>query len=132
MLVCCSAYKMQFTKLGNSDLVVSKVCLGTMTWGQQNTQEEGVDQMNLAFDKYGVNFLDTAEMYPVPTKAETQGLTDLCVAKFLSTRDRSKVVLATKVAGASDGITWLPGRGGKGSRVRESDIIVSVDASLKR
>jgi len=131
-LALCESYKMDFTRLGKSDLVVSKVCLGTMVFGQQNTKEEGVEQMNLAFDKYGVNFLDTAEMYPVPTKAETQGLTDLCVAKFLSTRDRSKVILATKVAGASEGITWLPGRDGKGSRVREKDIIVSVDASLKR
>ena len=58
-------------QLGTSDLVVSDVCLGTMTWGKQNTLEEGVQQLDCAFDEYGLNFLDTAEMYPVPTEAET-------------------------------------------------------------
>jgi aryl-alcohol dehydrogenase-like predicted oxidoreductase len=123
---------MDYTKLGSSDLMVSKVCLGTMTWGQQNTEEEGIEQMNVAFDEYGINFLDTAEMYPVPTKAETQGATDRCIAKWLKGRDRSKVILATKVAGASERLTYLPGRNGKGSRVRREDIIASVDASLER
>ena len=56
-------------KLGNSDLHVSKICLGTMTWGQQNTESEGIEQLNCAFNDYGINFLDTAEMYPIPTKA---------------------------------------------------------------
>ena len=71
-----SAPAMDYVKLGTSDLVVSKVCLGTMTWGQQNTMAEGVEQMNIAFDEYGINFMDTAEMYPVPVKAETQGETE--------------------------------------------------------
>lgn len=121
------------TRLGNSDLVVSKICLGTMTWGQQNSDEEAMEQLDYAFSN-SINFLDTAEMYPVPTKAETQGRTDNVIGKWLSQkgRVRSDVILATKVAGASDFITWLPGRNGKGSRVRRSDIIVSVDESLKR
>lgn len=123
---------MEFTKLGRSDLKVSKVCLGTMTWGEQNTMDEGIAQLDLAFSKYGINFIDTAEMYPVPTKPETQGATDRVIAKWLKSQDRSKVVLATKVAGASDRINWLPGRNGQLPRVRRSDILVSVDESLKR
>jgi len=69
--------------------------------------DEGVEQLTKAFDEYGVNFLDTAEMYPVPTNAETQGLTDKAVAQFLKTRERKDVILATKVSGRSDRITWL-------------------------
>ena len=126
------AAPMGYATLGKSSLVVSKVCLGTMTWGQQNTEQEGVDQLNVAFKEYGVNFLDTAEMYPVPTKAETQGRTDVIIGKWLKSGGipRDKVILATKVAGP--GITWLPGRNGENSRVREKDIMVSVDESLKR
>jgi aryl-alcohol dehydrogenase-like predicted oxidoreductase len=126
------AFQMDYAYLGDSDLLVSKVCLGTMTFGQQNTLEEGVEQLNVAFDEYGINFLDTAEMYPVPTKPETQGDTDRIISKWLKGRDRSKVILASKVAGASPRLTWLPGRNGRGSRVTKEDIIVSVDESLKR
>lgn len=72
---------MKYTNLGGSDLSVSKICLGTMTWGQQNTIEEGIEQLNFAFKDAGINFLDTAEIYPVPTKAETQGDTDRVIAK---------------------------------------------------
>ena len=122
---------MDFVKLGSSDLVVSKVCMGTMTFGEQNTLEEGVEQLNLAFDKYGVNFLDTAEMYPVPTKAETQGETDRAVAEFLKGRKREDVVLATKVAGNAERITWLRDDG-KGTVVNRQQILESVDKSLKR
>ena len=67
---------MDYVKLGSSDLEVSKVCMGTMTFGEQNTLEEGVEQLNLAFDRYGINMIDTAELYPVPGKPETQGMTD--------------------------------------------------------
>lgn len=119
-------------KLGSSDLEISKICLGTMTWGQQNTESEGIEQLNSAFNDYGINFLDTAEMYPIPTKAETQGQTDRIVAKWLKGMDRSKVILATKVAGHSNFITWLPGRNGLGSRVNRDQILLSVDESLKR
>jgi len=132
MKMSSSAPAMEYTLLGSSDLKVSKVCLGTMTWGQQNTMAEGIEQLNCAFDEYGVNFLDTAEMYPVPTKPETQGETDRVIAKWLKGRDRSKVILATKVSGASDRITWLPGRDGAGARVSKKDIKISVEESLKR
>eukprot|EP00586_Coscinodiscus_wailesii_P009673 CAMPEP_0172509722 /NCGR_PEP_ID=MMETSP1066-20121228/222452_1 /TAXON_ID=671091 /ORGANISM="Coscinodiscus wailesii, Strain CCMP2513" /LENGTH=174 /DNA_ID=CAMNT_0013288339 /DNA_START=32 /DNA_END=553 /DNA_ORIENTATION=+ len=98
---------MDYTKVGSSDLLVSKVCMGTMTFGKQNTIAEGVEQLNLAWDEYGINFLDTAEMYPVPTTPETQGSTDLTVAAFLKNRKREDVILATKVAGRSERITWL-------------------------
>ena len=129
-LAAAAGSAMQFTKLGS--LQVSKVCLGTMTWGQQNTEAEAFEQLDMAFDKYGVNFLDTAEMYPVPTKAETQGRTDRIIGSWLKQRGlaRDAVVIATKVAGP--GITWLPGRGGENSRVRPQDIFASVDASLER
>lgn len=127
-------FEPEIRTLGSSDLRVTNVCLGTMTWGQQNTDDEGVEQLNLAFDAYGVNFIDTAEMYPIPTKPETQGRTDRVIGKWLGMkgRDRSKVILATKVAGASDRITWLPGRDGKGCRVSYKEIVSSVDHSLER
>ena len=124
--------EMDYINLGSSDLKVSKVCLGTMTWGQQNTMAEGIEQLDVAFNEYGINFLDTAEMYPVPTKPETQGETDRVIAKWLKGRDRSKVIVASKVSGASERITWLPGRNGNGARVSKKDIMVSVEESLKR
>jgi len=124
---------MDYQKLGGSDLVVSKVCMGTMTFGEQNTLEDGVEQLNRAFDEYGINFLDTAEMYPVPTKAETQGATDEAVSMFLKSLNRDDVVLATKVAGRSDRIDWLPRRSEKTkASVTREQILDSVDASLKR
>lgn len=118
-------------QLGSSDLKVTKVCLGTMTWGQQNTEEEGVEQLEYAY-RQGINFIDTAEIYPVPTKAETQGRTDRTIAKWLSTKDRSKIILASKVAGRGDHINWLPGRNGQFSKVSKEQIKISVDESLKR
>jgi len=122
---------MDYVRMGSSDLIVSKVCMGTMTFGEQNTIDEGVEQLNLAFDEYGVNFLDTAEMYPVPTKAETQGKTDEAVAKFLKGRNRDDVILATKVAGRADRITWLREDESPTKLTREQ-ILESVDSSLKR
>lgn len=127
-----TGFQIDRVKLGSSDLLVSKVCLGTMTWGQQNTEEEAHAQLNYAFNECGINFLDTAEMYPVPTKAETQGKTDHYIGNWLKTVDRSKVIVATKVAGFSESITWLPGRGGSGSRVSRAQILVSIEESLKR
>jgi len=123
---------MDYVQLGDSELVVSKICMGTMTYGEQNTLEEGVALLDRAFDEYGVNFLDTAEMYPVPTKAETQGRTDEAVRLFLQNRKREDVVLATKVAGRSP-IAWLPRRAPETtSAVTREQILDSVDASLAR
>ena len=127
-----NVFSMDYVKLGKSSLSVSKVCFGSMTWGQQNTEDEGIEQLNVAFSEYGVNFIDTAEMYPIPNKAETQGATDRVIGKWLKTVDRSKVILATKVSGASDRLTYMPGRVGTGTRVRKSDIFSSIDASLNR
>ena len=124
---------MDYVKLGDSDLVVSKVCMGTMTFGEQNTLEEGVEQLNRAFDHYGINFIDTAEMYPVPTKAETQGRTDQAVKMFLQNRKREDVILATKVSGRSERIVWLPRREkGTSAALTREQILDSVDASLER
>ena len=122
---------MDYVKLGSSDLEVSKVCMGTMTFGEQNTIEEGVEQLNLAWDNYGINFLDTAEMYPVPTKPDTQGATDKAVREFMKGRKREDVILATKVAGRSDRITWLRDDG-SGAEVTRKQILESVDKSLER
>lgn len=121
---------MDYTTLGSSDLNVSKICLGTMTWGEQNTEEEGIEQLNAAFHEYGINFLDTAEMYPIPTKAETQGATDRIISKWLPTMKRSDVILATKIAGP--GIKWLAGRNGENSKVSKEQVEVSIDETLKR
>ncbi len=90
---------MQYTKLPHSSLEISKICLGTMTFGEQNTEQEAFQQLDFALD-HGVNFIDTAEMYPVPPKAETQGLTEQYIGNWLAkSGKREKVVLATKVAG---------------------------------
>merc|ERR1719446_879669 len=83
---------MKYRKLGSSDMLVSSCCLGTMTWGNQNTDEEAAAQLNLAWE-CGVNFLDTAEIYPVPVNEEKQGATDRAIAKWLKTskQPRDKV-----------------------------------------
>src|SRR4051812_13914473 len=96
---------MQYSKLGRTDLSVSRVCLGTMTWGRQNTEAEGFAQMDYALDQ-GVNFFDTAEMYPTPPNAETQGRTEAIIGTWMKARgSRDKIVLATKIAGRS-AMTW--------------------------
>ncbi|MCH1539385.1 MAG: aldo/keto reductase [Flavobacteriaceae bacterium] len=90
---------MKYTTLPGTDIKVSKICLGTMTFGNQNTEQEGFDQMDLSLDQ-GVNFFDTAELYPVPANATTQGETERIMGNwFQKTGNRSKVVLATKAAG---------------------------------
>jgi len=92
---------MNYRKLGTTDLKVSTICLGTMTWGEQNTQEQGFEQMDYALDQ-GVNFWDTAELYAVPPKAETFGHTEIIIGNwFKKTKKRNEVILATKVAGPS-------------------------------
>ena len=92
---------MNYKKLGNTDLDVSTICLGTMTWGEQNSQEEGFEQMNYALD-HGVNFWDSAELYAIPPKEETFGHTEIIIGNwFQKTKKRDKVILATKVSGPS-------------------------------
>ena len=118
---------MKFKKLGNTDLNVSLICLGTMTWGEQNTQEEGFEQMDYALDQ-GVNFWDTAELYAVPPKAETFGHTETIIGNwFEKNKKRDKVILATKAAGPSR--KYL--RNGENSFVGKN-LDEAINDSLKR
>jgi aryl-alcohol dehydrogenase-like predicted oxidoreductase len=114
-------------------LFPSPSAVGTMTFGRQNTLEEGAEQLAHAYERYGVNFLDTAELYPVPGQPETQGKTDEAVSLFLKTVNREDVVVATKVSGRNPGMDYMPRRTpGTACEVNAEQIADSVDASLKR
>ncbi len=120
---------MEYRRLGRSDLMVSVICLGTMTWGEQNSEDDGHRQMDYALDR-GVNFWDTAEMYAVPPKAETYGRTEQIIGSWFKSRGkRDKVILASKVAGPDERLTYL--RDGK-PRLDRRNIAAAVDASLQR
>ena len=98
---------MKYQILGQSDLKVSKICLGTMTFGQQNTEADGHEQMDYALDQ-GINFFDTAEMYSVPGRKETQGSTERILGSwFKKTGNRNKVILASKITGPSRGLSHV-------------------------
>ncbi|WP_119393589.1 NADP(H)-dependent aldo-keto reductase [Salinibius halmophilus] len=117
---------MQFRKLGQTDLDVSLICLGTMTYGEQNTEAEAHEQLDYAVSQ-GINFIDTAEMYPVPPKPDTQGRTEAYIGSWLAQRsDRDKLVIASKVAGPR--MEHIRG----GSRLSRQHVIEACDASLKR
>ena len=119
---------MQKNQLGSSDLHVSKVCLGTMTFGEQNSEAEAHQQLDYAIER-GINFIDTAEMYPVMPRAETQGLTERYIGSWLKQPGkRQQVILATKVAGPSR-MAWI--RDGKGD-LDAANIRAAVDTSLQR
>ena len=93
---------MDYRPLGTTDIKVSSICLGTMTWGEQNTEAEGHEQMDYAVER-GINFFDTAEMYAVPPRKETQGSTEQIIGTWFKERkNRDKIILATKVAGRSN------------------------------
>jgi len=118
---------MNYRNLGNTDIEVSTICLGTMTWGEQNTQEEGFEQMDFALDQ-GINFFDTAELYAVPPREETYGNTESIIGNwFKKTKKREKVILATKVAGPAR--NYL--RKGKNSFVGRN-LDDAINDSLKR
>ena len=118
---------MKYKKLGDTDLKVSLICLGTMTWGEQNTQEEGFEQMDFALEK-GVNFFDTAELYAIPPKAKTYGKTEEIIGNwFKINKNRKKIILASKIAGP--GLKWI--RGG-GSQYSSKSIEEALHNSLKR
>ena len=120
---------MNYKKLGNTDIKVSSICLGTMTWGQQNTQKDAFDQMDYSIDQ-GINFFDTAELYAVPMKPETRGKTSQYIGEwFLKTKKRNKVILADKVAGASP-MNWLRPNGEKTS-LNKKQIEFACNRSLK-
>jgi len=120
---------MNFKKLGNTDLKVSSICLGTMTWGEQNTQKDAFQQMDCAVDQ-GINFFDTAELYSVPMKSETRGKTSQFIGEwFLKTKNRKKIILADKVAGGSP-MTWLR-PGGEKTSLSKKQIEFACNRSLK-
>jgi len=120
---------MQYNTLGNSDISVSRICLGTMTWGEQNTQTEAFEQMDFALDE-GVNFWDTAELYAVPPRAETYGHTETMIGNWLAKhKRRSDIVLASKIAGPSTFSTHI--RGGQ-TRFNRHYLEQALDNSLKR
>ena len=117
---------MKYKKLGNTELEVSLICLGTMTYGEQNNEKEAHEQLDYSLSK-GINFIDTAEMYAIPPREETQGTTEQIIGNWLSKRkDREKIILATKVAGP--GMEYVRG----GSRLSKKHILQAADDSLKR
>jgi len=118
---------MNYKKLGNTDINLSTICLGTMTWGEQNSEEEGFQQMDYALDQ-GVNFWDTAELYSIPPKAETFGHTEIIIGNwFKKTKKRKQVILATKVCGPMRSYV----RGG-GNQYGVKNITEALEGSLKR
>lgn len=120
---------MRRTRLGRTDLEVTHVCLGTMTFGEQNTQAEAHAQLDYARER-GINFIDTAELYPVPPNAATQGSTERFIGSWLAARGgRDKLVLATKIAGPNRNQDWI--RGAR-HNLAAADIRAAVDASLQR
>jgi aryl-alcohol dehydrogenase-like predicted oxidoreductase len=120
---------MQKRRVGRTDLLVSRICLGTMTWGQQNSEAEAHAQLDYAFDR-GVNFLDTAELYSIPPKAETQGSTERIIGNWLKKRGRrDEVIVASKVVGRTAN-EWF--RGGRPSKLVRADIFDAIDKSLAR
>lgn len=122
---------MKYTTLGTTQIKVSELCLGTMTYGQQNTEAEAHEQLDYATAN-GVNFIDTAELYAVPPSAETYGLTEKYIGSWLKkSAKRSDIVLASKIAGPADG--WLPHiRDEATRRLDKANIEQALNASLKR
>ncbi len=120
---------MQYNNLGNNELSVSEICLGTMTFGEQNTEREAHAQLDLALE-YGVNFIDTAEMYAIPPKAETYGRTEEMIGNWLQkTGKREDLIIASKVIGQAE---WMPHvRDGKACLNREN-IQQAIEGSLQR
>lgn len=119
---------MKYNKLGASGLNVSEICLGTMTWGEQNTESEAHAQLDYAISR-GVNFIDVAEMYPVPPRAETQGRTESCLGSWLKKQSRDKLIVATKITAPGRGFGWV--RGGP-KAIDKKSIQEALDGSLKR
>jgi aryl-alcohol dehydrogenase-like predicted oxidoreductase len=121
---------MEYAQLADSGLRVSRICLGTMVWGSQNTESEAFEQLDCALD-LGVNFIDTAEMYPVPSNARTYGATETIIGNWMKRRaNRADVVLATKVAGPCAG--WMPHIRNAGTRLDRPNIEQGIDDSLRR
>ena len=120
---------MQTIQLGQSDLLVTPICLGTMTFGEQVNESDAHAILDRSLAR-GVNFIDTAEMYSVPARKETYGATEAIIGRWLAARPgvRQKIVLATKVAGPSRGMPWVRDGGG----MTADDIVASCEGSLRR
>ncbi|MFC1585275.1 aldo/keto reductase [Fibrobacterota bacterium] len=120
---------MRYRKLGYTNIDVSIICLGTMTWGEQNSESEAHQQLDYALDQ-GVNFIDTAELYPIPPKEDTYGRTEEYIGSWVQQRkNRDKFILATKIAGKEPGLSWI--RGGK-SFYNRQNLEKALHNSLKR
>ena len=118
---------MEYNKLPGTEIDVSKICLGTMTWGRQNSESEAFEQMDYSLDK-GVNFFDTAELYPVPATPDRYADTEKIIGKWLeSRRSRDKIILASKIAGPGDYTAHIRKTGFKGDSIEEA-----INGSLKR
>jgi len=117
---------MEYRKLGKTDLQISLIGLGTMTWGLQNSQEQGFEQMDYALER-GINFFDTAEMYAIPPSKKTFGTTETIIGNwFASRKNRDKVILATKISGP--GLSWVR----KAGFINKTNIQLAVEGSLQR
>ena len=118
---------MEYNKLPGTDIQVSKICLGTMTWGRQNSESEAFEQMDYSLDK-GVNFFDTAELYPVPATPDRYADTERIIGNWLESRKtRDKIVLASKIAGPGDYTAHIRKTGFKGNSIEEA-----INGSLER
>ena len=118
---------MEYNKLPGTNIDVSKICLGTMTWGRQNSDSEAYEQMDYSLD-HGVNFFDTAELYPVPATPDRYADTERIIGNWFSSRkNREKIILATKIAGPGDYTAHIRKTGFKGSSIEDA-----VDGSLER
>lgn len=114
--------------LGRTDIMVSRICLGTMTYGQQNSEAEAFEQMDFA-KAHGINFFDTAEIYAIPPRQDTQGATETIIGNWFKSRGcRADIVLASKVCGRSQGLGWIR----PSPRHSKAHIDQAVEASLKR
>src|SRR5487761_2406530 len=118
---------MEYKILGSSDLKVSTLCLGTMTFGEQNTEAEAHAQLDMAI-AHGVNFIDTAEMYPVPPRGETQGRTESYIGTWLKHQRRDQLIVASKIAGPSRGFAWIRNT----PRINHEHLHSAIDTSLRR
>jgi aryl-alcohol dehydrogenase (NADP+) len=119
---------MKYNILGASELKVSEICLGTMTYGEQNSEAQAHQQLDYALSR-GVNFLDAAEMYPVPPRGQTQGRTESYVGSWLKNQARDKVIVATKITAPGRGFEWV--RGGP-KAIDKASVEEAVNGSLQR
>ncbi|VAW18559.1 Tas protein, an NADP(H)-dependent aldo-keto reductase [hydrothermal vent metagenome] len=118
---------MKYTTIPNTNIKVSKICLGTMTFGEQNTESEAHEQLNYAVEK-GINFIDTAEMYSVPGRQETQGNTEKYIGSWLKNQKRDELVIATKITGPNPGLSYIRDNMGFSNKAIDD----ALEKSLKR